>query len=114
MQKGQNGNKANTFAQVHFFANESTSLPQILHVGDIVRVHRVNVIIYRNQKQFNSNTWNRSSWVVFKGARAMDHSNFYNVANCQVPGDSESLEEHDPYVPIASSNNMYSFHDSEI
>ena len=33
--------KAQTFIPVQFFANETSSLPHVVHIGDIIRVHRV-------------------------------------------------------------------------
>jgi hypothetical protein len=53
-----------------FFANDtSKSLPHVIHIGDIVRIHRANVTTYNNMKQLNCNIWQKGSWTVFKGAR---------------------------------------------
>lgn len=60
--------------------------------------------------------WKSSSWTVFKGARSLQKScdqvislgeDFSSRPDDQ-PSDSNS------YIPIANSNDKYSFHDSEI
>ena len=42
--------KAQTFIPVQFFANETSSLPHIVHIGDIIRVHRVQISNFRGVK----------------------------------------------------------------
>ena len=49
-------------------------LPHVVHIGDIVRVHRVVVSQFQGVTQLNSNIYNKSNWVVFKGARALAKS----------------------------------------
>ena len=67
-------------------------------------------------KQFNSNIYNKSSWVIFKGSRATekDHPVQYdmnNLTNTEMKS-SDTVEE-DKYTPIACSTPKYSFHESE-
>ena len=59
---------------MQFFSNDTGSLPHVVHVGDIVRVHRVVVSQFQGVTQLNSNIYNKSVWVVFKGARALTKS----------------------------------------
>lgn len=49
-------------------------LPHVVHIGDIVRVHRVVLSQFQGVTQMNSNIYNKSNWVVFKGARALAKS----------------------------------------
>ena len=42
--------KAQTYIPVQFFANETSSLPHIVHVGDIIRLHRVQISNFRGVK----------------------------------------------------------------
>lgn len=66
---GLTGGFAATYASCQVFANESNKLPLVLYVGDIIRFNKVNVAVYRDQKQFNCNVWAKSSWTVFRGYR---------------------------------------------
>jgi hypothetical protein len=47
------------------FANKFEDLPVSQRVGDIIRVHRASVGIFKNQKQFTANIFFNSSWAVF-------------------------------------------------
>ena len=68
------GTKAQTYIPVQFFSNETGMLPHVVHIGDIIRVHRVVVSQFQGMTQLNSNIYNKSAWVVFKGARALTKS----------------------------------------
>ena len=46
------------------FAKKFEDLPISQRVGDIIRVHRVNVGIYKKVKQFTANVFFNSSWAL--------------------------------------------------
>lgn len=48
-----------------FFAKKFEDLPISQRVGDIIRVHRAGVGMYKNVKQFTSNVFFNSSWAIF-------------------------------------------------
>ena len=54
----QKGSKAgdNDFATVVIFAKHFEDLPIAHRVGDIIRIHRATLRIYKGQRQFNVNT----------------------------------------------------------
>ena len=75
-------------------------LPHVVHIGDIVRVHRVVVSQFQGVTQLNSNIYNKSAWVVFKGARALTKSRqeAYRVSVLTLLEERESEElNEDPY-----------------
>ena len=88
----------------------------MLHIGDIVRVHRVVVSQFQGNTQLNSNIYNKSAWVVFKGVRALEKSR-HQAYDMNSMMDYEQMEneqmEEDTYQPIACSNPRYSFHPDE-
>jgi hypothetical protein len=73
-------------------------LPLVLHIGDIIRFNRVNVAIYKDQKQLNCNVWMKSSWCIFKGYRQHAAPEIINMAKTE---EVEKIEN--SYKPIASS-----------
>jgi hypothetical protein len=68
--------------------------------------------MYKDKKQFNSNVWQRSSWVVFRGYPHLVKNETINLAL----GDEEPENKYEfSYKPVASSNYKYSFFpDTEI
>ena len=75
-------------------------LPHVVHIGDIVRVHRVVVSQFQGVTQLNSNIYNKSAWVVFKGARALTKSrqDAYRVSDLMSLEAQENEEmREDPY-----------------
>jgi len=62
-------------------------------VGDIIRVHRVNMKVYRDQKQFNSNIWMKSSWVIFRGARDATEESLAHLKNRHFCGQLVNFED---------------------
>lgn len=94
------GNKAQTFVPIQFFSNDTGMLPHVVHIGDIVRVHRVVVSQFQGVTQLNSNIYNKSAWVVFKGARAGNKSrkDAYKVSDLMSYENRENEElQEDPY-----------------
>ena len=53
------------YATVVIYSNKFEDLPIIHRVGDIIRVHRAIVRIYKGQRQFNASVSNNSSWALF-------------------------------------------------
>ena len=85
---------------VQFFSNDTGMLPHVVHIGDIIRVHRVVVSQFQGVTQLNSNIYNKSAWVVFKGARALAKSrqealHFNNLSSLE-DKENEELRD-DPY-----------------
>ena len=52
-------------ATLVLFAKKFEDLPISQRVGDIIRVHRANVGVFKNTKQFTSNIFFNSSWALF-------------------------------------------------
>jgi hypothetical protein len=55
----------NDFASVVIASRRFEDLPIAHRVGDILRLHRATVRIYKGQRQFCLNTWYNGSWVLF-------------------------------------------------
>jgi hypothetical protein len=47
------------------YAKRFEDLPIIQRFGDIIRVHRATLRIYKNHRQFNANIFYNSSWALF-------------------------------------------------
>ena len=47
------------------YAKRIEDLPIVKRIGDIVRIHRANVKLYKDIKQFNVNVFYNSSWCIF-------------------------------------------------
>lgn len=56
---------------VTLFAQNLAQLPTFKHVGDIIRIHRCNVGVFKERKTFSCIMNFGSSWVVFNGAGSM-------------------------------------------
>lgn len=52
-------------ATLVIYANRFEDLPIVHRIGDIIRVHRAGLRIYKNLRQFNANIHGSSSWVLF-------------------------------------------------
>jgi len=55
----------NNFAQVIIYAKRFEDLPIIHRLGDVIRIHRANLRIYNNTRQFNVNVYFKSSWALY-------------------------------------------------
>lgn len=55
----------NDFATVVIYAKRFEDLPICNKVGDIIRLHRATLRMYKNQRQFNVSTHWNGSWAVF-------------------------------------------------
>jgi hypothetical protein len=53
------------YAQVVIYAKRFEDLPIIHRLGDVIRIHRANLRIYNNQRQFNVNVYFKSSWALY-------------------------------------------------
>jgi len=53
------------FASVVIYANKFEDLPIVHRLGDIIRVHRANMRLYNNKRQFNVNMFFKSSWALY-------------------------------------------------
>ena len=68
----QKGSKAgdNDFATVVIYATRFEDLPIAHRVGDIIRLHRATLRIYKGQRQFNVSTHWNGSWALFNAEDA--------------------------------------------
>jgi hypothetical protein len=55
----------NDYATVVIYAKRFEDLPIANKVGDIIRLHRATLRMYKNQRQFNVSTHWNGSWAVF-------------------------------------------------
>jgi len=60
-----NSKSKGEFAQVVIYAKRFEDLPIVHRLGDIIRVHRANLRMYNNTRQFNVNVYFKSSWVLY-------------------------------------------------
>jgi len=58
-------NAKGAYASVVIYANKFEDLPIVHRLGDIIRVHRANMRIYQNKRQFNVNMFYQSSYALF-------------------------------------------------
>lgn len=56
------------------FAKRFEDLPICQKIGDIIRVHRCNVSMFKETKQFNANIFFNASWALFRAHVAEDAS----------------------------------------
>jgi ActR/RegA family two-component response regulator len=54
-----------SYANVVIYASKFEDLPIVHRLGDIIRVHRANMRIYQNKRQFNVNMFYQSSYALF-------------------------------------------------
>jgi len=52
-------------AQVVIYAKRFEDLPIVHRLGDIIRVHRANLRMYKGTRQFNVNVYYKSSWALY-------------------------------------------------
>ena len=57
------------YASVVIYANKFEDLPIVHRLGDIIRIHRANMRIYQNRRQFNVNMFYQSSYALFSTDR---------------------------------------------
>jgi hypothetical protein len=68
----------NDYATVVIYAKRFEDLPICNKVGDIIRLHRANLRIYKNQRQFNVSIHNYASWAVFSAEDNNFAPSFYS------------------------------------
>lgn len=44
-------------------------MPIVHRLGDVIRVHRANLRMYKNTRQFNVNVYYKSSWALYSSER---------------------------------------------
>lgn len=59
----------NNTCQVVIYARRFEDLPIVHRLGDIIRVHRANLRMYKNNRQFNVNAWLNASWALYSTDR---------------------------------------------
>ena len=92
------GDETNDYASVIIYAKQFEDLPIIVRAGDIIRIHRADLKIYNDQRQYNVNVFYNASWCLF----ATERSNFKG-------GDSEGAK----YKPVAFSGKSFTFESHE-
>ena len=60
-----NSKTKSDYAQVVIYAKRFEDLPIVHRLGDIIRIHRANLRIYNNIRQFNVNVYFKSSWALY-------------------------------------------------
>merc|ERR1712167_359002 len=63
-------NQKGAYASVVIYANKFEDLPIVHRLGDLIRVHRANMRIYQNRRQFNVNMFYQSSYALFSTDKA--------------------------------------------
>jgi hypothetical protein len=67
-QNGGDSVRSINHAVIQFFASEKYNLPNLVRIGDILRVQKCICREHQGNKQFNVNVYeNKSEWAVFKG-----------------------------------------------
>ena len=86
------GSKGSDYANVVMYAQRFEDLPVVAKVGDIVRVHRANVRMYNNRRQFNvSMHWN-GAYALFSTEKAGDFT------PAQHSGEKSTIEKQDSTI----------------
>lgn len=57
---------------VIIYAKRFEDLPLVQRLGDIIRIHRANIRLYKDIKQFNVNVFYNSSWCLFSTHNSPD------------------------------------------
>ena len=68
----------NDYATVVIYAKRFEDLPICNKVGDIIRLHRATVRLYKNQRQFNVSTHWNGSWAIFNCEDSSYQPAFYS------------------------------------
>lgn len=111
------------YCSLVFFAKHFADLPICQRIGDIIRVHRAHVGMFKGVKQFTSNIFFNSSWALFSPYTAKDRLKDDRQGedlkgNAAVPVESEvpaKKAKADPreYIPFAYYGKTFSFEKSE-
>jgi len=59
----------NSHCQVVIYAKRFEDLPIVHRLGDVIRIHRATLRMYKNQRQFNVNVYYKSSWALYSSDR---------------------------------------------
>lgn len=68
----------NDYATVVIYAEKFNDLPICNKVGDIIRLHRATLRMYKNQRQFNVSVHQYGSWAIFSAEDAAYSPTFYS------------------------------------
>lgn len=80
------------------FGKKFEDLPITQRVGDIIRVHRASVGMYKNTKQFTANIFFNSSWALFSPApREIKEESKLNNKPSARKSPKATLKEFDPF-----------------
>ena len=89
----------NGFATIVIYAKRFEDLPIVHRVGDILRVHRATLRLYKNHRQFNVSTQWNGSWALFSTDKqdALDtaHGDFVPSA---FSGKKPTFEQHERQI----------------
>ena len=84
--------ESNGCCNVVIFAKRQEDLPVVPKIGDIIRIHRAGLKMYKNIKQFNVNVFYNSSWWLFSADVENPEDEASNVKK-QGKNDSGSEDE---------------------
>jgi hypothetical protein len=78
------------------YAKRFEDLPIIQRFGDIIRVHRATLRIYKNHRQFNVNIFYNSSWALFS-------------IKTEASSSSYKIKKEEELTPFAHSDKRFTF-----
>jgi len=89
----------NDFATIVIYAKRFEDLPIVHRVGDILRVHRATLRLYKNHRQFNVSTQWNGSWALFSTDKqcALDTTPG-DFVPCAFSGKKPSFEAHEKSI----------------
>ena len=110
---GDERNKDFEFAVIIIYANRFEECPIVRQIGDIIRVHRANMKMYKGRRQFNVNVNFNASWTLFETnpkhalARGDDSGSDHEMAD-ENQADGEQAAGASDYDPYRFSSKNYS------
>lgn len=97
-----------------FFSKRFEDLPICTRIGDIIRVHRANVGVFKNTKQFTSNIFFNSSWALFSAVNPLkDKEEHAEQANEVVGKKTGAKNDPREFMPFAYYGKTFSFEQPE-
>lgn len=88
----------NQSCQVVIYAKRFEDLPIVHRLGDIIRVHRANIRMYKNVRQFNVNVYYKSSWALYSTDKTTPLGAPATDAPCAFSGSKPTVERQDAAI----------------
>lgn len=103
------------------YAKRMEDLPVISKIGDIIRVHRANLVTYKDQKQCNVNVFYNSSWCLFSNEEDFKEETTIQEdkkKNKEEGGEEDEMDDEELskalYIPYKFSGKNFSFNKEEV